>query len=97
MDQSSIVIDRTDQYEARKTVITCTDKLVITSEQQVSMLFLFWLCVLLRFLEVVASVDVHSLDHGPMWNLQGGQTQGKVRLPRQNNLFVCVYINTYIK
>lgn len=41
--------------------------------------------MLLCFLEVVASVNVHPLDHGPMWNLQGGQTQGKVRLPRQNN------------
>lgn len=41
--------------------------------------------MLLCFLEVVASVDVHPLDHGAMGNLQGGQTQGKVRLPRQNN------------
>lgn len=37
------------------------------------------------FLQVVASVNVHPLDHGPVWNLQGGQTHGKVRLPRQNN------------
>lgn len=42
--------------------------------------FLFLPC----FLEVVASVDVHLLDHGPMWDLQGGQTH--VSLPRQNFL-----------
>lgn len=60
-----------------------------------------------RFLQVVAGVDVHPLDHGPMRNLQGGQTHGKVRLPRQNNwewyiqdwyigevcVCVCVHIN----
>lgn len=37
------------------------------------------------FLQIVSSVDVHPLDHCPMWNLQGGQTHGKVRLPRQNS------------
>ena len=42
-------------------------------------------CMLPCFLQVIASVDVHPLDHGPVWNLQGGQTHGKVRLPRQNN------------
>lgn len=26
------------------------------------------------FLQVVASVDVHLLDHGPMWDLQGDDT-----------------------
>lgn len=28
------------------------------------------------FLEVVASVDVHLLDHGPMWDLQENQNLG---------------------